>query len=223
MIYDAEDQPEPDQLKQGRDRLPNGGDRPRLRAGRAQLLQRSRELADADVHARVLVLVRLHAARPRRAWACRSRSAARPTTSAPTACANWAAGTRSTSPRTPISASGRQRGLHGRRHQLDDLRGSELSGRQLDPPALALDQGLHADDSRPHAEPVRFIRNVGLKDGLGFALLIGGTLLTFLCTLPAGVCSLPGLDWPASRRPLSRHSAVRWPANLLLGNVLMVA
>ena len=35
--------------------------------------------------------------------------------------------------------------------EFDDLRGGELPRRQLDPPALALDQGLHADAAGPHA------------------------------------------------------------------------
>ena len=85
-------------------RLPGGRRRPRLRAGAAELLQRPPERAHAHVHARVQLLVRLHAARASTGSACRSRSAARPTTSAPTGCAASAAGTPSTSPRTPTWA-----------------------------------------------------------------------------------------------------------------------
>ena len=41
-------------------------------------------------------------------------------------------------------------GLSRRRRRLDHLRGGELPHRPLDPPALALDQGLHADLPGPH-------------------------------------------------------------------------
>ena len=68
----------------------------RLRAGRAQLLQRRGERAHPALHARVLVLVRLHAARASKRCTCRSRSAARRTTSAPKPSDSSAAGTRST-------------------------------------------------------------------------------------------------------------------------------
>ena len=89
-----------------------GGDLPpaaagsRLPAMPAQLLQRRRELARAHVHARLFALVRSHAAGARAASTFRSRSAAPPIISRSRSCANCAAGTRSTSPRTPISASG---------------------------------------------------------------------------------------------------------------------
>jgi cellulose synthase/poly-beta-1,6-N-acetylglucosamine synthase-like glycosyltransferase len=72
--------------------------------------------------------------------------------------------------------------------------------------------------------PLRFIRSVGLKDGLGFALLVGGTPLTFLFTLPAWglfvawlVIGLPLDDlYPGTLLYVGL-------ANLILGNVLMVA
>jgi hypothetical protein len=72
--------------------------------------------------------------------------------------------------------------------------------------------------------PLRFMRSVGLKDGLGFALLVGGTPVTFLFTLPAWGLFVA---WLVIGLPLDD----RYPgtvldvglANLILGNVLMVA
>ena len=43
--------------------------------------------------------------------------------------------------------------LPGRGRQLHHVRGSELRDGQLDPPALAVDQGVHADAARAHAAP----------------------------------------------------------------------
>ena len=44
----------------------------------------------------------------------------------------------------------RTEGLPGRRGRFDHLRGGELPHRAMGPPALALDEGLHADASGPH-------------------------------------------------------------------------
>ena len=44
--------------------------------------------------------------------------------------------------------------LRDRDARLDHARGGQLAHRQLDPPALALDQGLHADLAGAHAPPV---------------------------------------------------------------------
>ena len=100
--------PEAAQLRDAVAAFRQGGDDLVCVQAAAELLQRPPERAHAHVHARVLVLVRLHAARASTGSGCRSRSAARPTTSAPTGCAASAAGTRSTSPRTPTWACGRR-------------------------------------------------------------------------------------------------------------------
>ena len=111
VIYDAEDRPDPDQLREAvaafdrddfeRERRALRRRPARRRAGLALLLQRRLQRADPDVRDRVRPLVRGDAARAWTRPACRCRSAARPTTSAPRRCARWAAGTPTTSPRTP--------------------------------------------------------------------------------------------------------------------------
>ena len=84
VIYDAEDRPEPDQLKKAVLAFAPAAPNVACLQARAQLLQPAREPADADVHARVQPVVRPHAAGPATARRCRSRWAARRTTSAPT-------------------------------------------------------------------------------------------------------------------------------------------
>jgi hypothetical protein len=67
------------------------------------------------------------------------------------------------------------------------------------------------------------VRQLGAKDAMGFALLVGGTPLTFLCTLPAWVLFTA---WLVIGLPLDDlyPGYLLWIglANLLLGNVLMV-
>ena len=96
VIYDAEDRPEPEQLREVVAALPRDARRRRVPPGAAELLQRTREPAHPDVHARVLVLVRRHAARASTRCGCRSRSAARRTTFGSRRCVRSAGGTRTT-------------------------------------------------------------------------------------------------------------------------------
>ena len=65
--------------------------------------------------------------------------------------------------------------------EFDHVRGSELPGRPMDPPALALDQRLHADAawSTPGGR-CTLIRTAGLLGFLGFIFFIGGTVLAGL-------------------------------------------
>lgn len=71
--------------------------------------------------------------------------------------------------------------------------------------------------------PVRFVKQVGAKDALGFALLVGGTPLTFLATMPMWVLFVAWLvlDLPVDDLypgPLLWIGFV----NLVLCNILMV-
>jgi cellulose synthase/poly-beta-1,6-N-acetylglucosamine synthase-like glycosyltransferase len=72
--------------------------------------------------------------------------------------------------------------------------------------------------------PLRFIRRVGVKNALGFALLVGGTPLVFLATLPLWVFFVIwvffGLPPEAVYPPLIRNIGV---FNLFFGNGLIVA
>ncbi len=116
----------------------------------AELLQRQRELADAHVHARLFAVVRPGAAGPRAAQHSdparrhvqpfQDRRAARAARLGPVQ--------RHRGRRSRHSPDAE--GLSRRRRRLDHLRGGELPRRQLDPAALALDQGLHADLPGPH-------------------------------------------------------------------------
>jgi hypothetical protein len=104
VIYDAEDKPEPDQLKKAVIAFRRGGDR-------LVCVQAALNYWNASDN----WLTRMFTVEysfwfdymlpGSTGCACRSRSAARRTTSGPAACACSAAGTRSTSPRTPTSAS----------------------------------------------------------------------------------------------------------------------
>jgi glycosyltransferase XagB len=71
--------------------------------------------------------------------------------------------------------------------------------------------------------PVRFVRQVGVKDAIGFALLIGGTPLTFLFTLPMWVLFTAwlvlGLPLETLYPPVVLYVGL---VNLIIGNVLMV-
>jgi cellulose synthase/poly-beta-1,6-N-acetylglucosamine synthase-like glycosyltransferase len=72
--------------------------------------------------------------------------------------------------------------------------------------------------------PLRLVRNVGLKNAIGFALLIGGTPLTFLALLPMW---LMFIAWLVIGLPLDDlyPRAVLYAGlfNLFLGNGLMIA
>ena len=126
VIYDAEDRPEPDQLRQLGGRLPECARRHRLPAGAAQLLQPERERLDQLVHRRVLLVVRLHAARARRAATCRSRSAAPPTTSAPKGCGELGGWDPfNVTEDADLGIRVYRARLHGRRGQLDHVRGGQ--------------------------------------------------------------------------------------------------
>ena len=65
VIYDAEDRPEPDQLKAALVAFGRADERQVCVQAALELLQRRRKRPDQDVHPRVLVLVRLHAPGPR--------------------------------------------------------------------------------------------------------------------------------------------------------------
>lgn len=91
--------------EEGRDRVPARRRPARVRAGGAELLERHGQLAHPDVHRRVLVLVRLHASRARPAAPAHpARRHVEPLPDPRPAHARWL-GPRSTSPRTPTSAS----------------------------------------------------------------------------------------------------------------------
>ena len=154
VIFDAEDRPDPDQLKKVVVAFSKSSARGHLRAGQAQLLQPRPEPAHALVHDRS---TRCGSSCCCRAWtptARRSRSAAPPTTSSPSACASSAPGI----PYNVTEDADLGIRLHkaGYRTAMVDsttLEEANSDLKQLDPPALALDQGLHPDLPRAHAQP----------------------------------------------------------------------
>lgn len=72
--------------------------------------------------------------------------------------------------------------------------------------------------------PVRLLRSVGLRAALGFALLVGGTPVTFLCVPPLYAIFLVSLLLPPDAMSPYFPGWVLWISliNLLVGNVLMV-
>ena len=96
VIYDAEDRPEPDQLKKAVIAFRRGGDRLVCVQAALNYWNADRELAHPDVHRSSTRSGSTTCSRASTGCACRSRSAARRTTSAPAACACSVAGTRST-------------------------------------------------------------------------------------------------------------------------------
>ena len=87
VIYDAEDRPDPQQLRKAVAAFEQAGPEDDLHAGKAPLLELQDQRADADVQPGVRLLVRHDASGPGPHGACRSRSAAPPTTSACPSCA----------------------------------------------------------------------------------------------------------------------------------------
>ena len=80
-------------------------------------------------------------------------------------------------PRHP-PAQGRLQDGDGR---LDDARGGQLGPRQLDPPALALDQGLHPDLAGPHAPPgAAAARRSASRASSRSSCVVGGTFIFLL-------------------------------------------
>ena len=151
MIYDAEDRPEPGQLREAVAAFRAGGERAGVRPGRASTTSTPREPADADVHAGVLVLVRLHAPGARRAAAADpARRDVEPLPHLRAAPARRMGRLQRDRGRRPRAAR-RGRGLHRRRDPLDDVRGGLRPLLAVDPPAHPVDQGLHADGARAHA------------------------------------------------------------------------
>ncbi len=151
VIYDAEDQPEPDQLKKAIVAFRKALRRGRLPAVPAQLLQPAPDPADALVHERVLDVVRPDAARARRRRRAdparrhlqplQARRARRVRRLGPVQRH------RGRRPRRPPA----QARPADRDPRLDHLRGGHRAGQQLDPAALALGQGLHPDLARADA------------------------------------------------------------------------
>ena len=186
MIYDAEDKPDPDQSEEGDRRVPERRRADGLRAGGAELLERGRELPDPDVHPRVLVLVRLHAARARPRWTCRSRSAARPTTSAPRRCDLGGWDPFNVTEDADLGIRARALGYSGRRRQLDHVRGGEQRTRNWIRQRSRWIKGYMQTSLVHSRHPGGWCAPPACAQTLGFALLIGGTPLTFLIA-PAAV------------------------------------
>ena len=165
-----------------------------------------REHHHGAVCRRICRPVRADAAVSRRGSTCRCRLAAPPTTSARRRSASLDTGTRSTSPRMPISACGcsRLRYRTGDPRQRDQ-RGSADRHRRLDGAADALDQGLDADASS--STTAMGAGCCATSAGATFSVLRDlcrqhdpvvaaphGVLLSLLCGAPRS-----GF-WPAARR-----------------------
>ena len=104
VIYDAEDRPEPDQLRKAATQFHRASAGRGLPASPSRLFQRQRELALAPVHHRIRHAVPGASCRCSAGSACPCRWEAPRTTSASACCASLAPGTPIMSPRTPISA-----------------------------------------------------------------------------------------------------------------------
>ena len=96
VIYDAEDRPEPDQLKKAVIAFRRGGDRLVCVQAALNYWNAERELRSPGCSPSSTRSGSTTCSRASTGCACRSRSAARRTTSAPAACASSVAGTRST-------------------------------------------------------------------------------------------------------------------------------
>lgn len=72
--------------------------------------------------------------------------------------------------------------------------------------------------------PVRLIRTIGMRRLLGFALLIAGTPLVFLGVIPFGALTIASIALPQHVTDLLLPWWALWPAmmNFLLGNVVMI-
>ena len=72
--------------------------------------------------------------------------------------------------------------------------------------------------------PVRLVRECGLRQTLGFALLVGGTPLSFLCVPPLYLLFLVSLLLPPDKLSVLFPGWVLWISliNLLIGTVLMI-
>ena len=100
-------------------------------------------------------------------WAHRSRSVARRTTSGATRwsrCFGW--DPYNVTEDADLGLRFARLGLQDGDARVDDRRGGEQPGRELDPAALALEQGLHADAAGPHPAPGSArARARGARDG----------------------------------------------------------
>ena len=105
VVYDAEDRPQPDQLRRAWEVFRHAPAGARLPAGAAQHLQSAPELAHPPVHDRVFRPVRCHPAGARAAAAAGAAGRHVEPFSARHADRASAPGTPTTSPRTPTSAS----------------------------------------------------------------------------------------------------------------------
>ncbi len=105
VVYDAEDRPEPDQLRVRSHAFRARRQTARLRAGKSDHRQHRRQLARRHVHRRIMRASSTSFFVASRRSACRFRWAAHRIISAPARCVRPAAGTPTTSPKMPTSAS----------------------------------------------------------------------------------------------------------------------
>ena len=153
----------------------------RLRAGAADHRQHRRQLARRACSPPNMPACSTCSCRASRRCGCRCRSAARRTISAPPCCARSAAGTRTTSPRTPISACGSRASAIAPRSSLRPPTRKRRRGSALAAAAHALVQRLDADLARAHARAARGSgANSGSAGFCGLPALVGGTVLAAL-------------------------------------------
>ena len=150
-IYDAEDAPAPDQLLKVADAFRTAGPDVACLQGVLDFYNARAKLAHALLHHRLRHLVPPCAARsgaaghdrpPWRDHACSSAAACWRTSGA---------GTHTTSPKTPIWASALPGAVTAPNSSQRSRRRGNRLGPRLDPPTIALDQGLCPDLGRPHA------------------------------------------------------------------------
>ena len=226
VIYDAEDRPEPGQLRDAVAAFRAGRRRPRLRAGAPELLQRPPERAHAHVHARVLVLVRLHAARAR-----------------PAVAADPARRHLQPLPRRPAAQPGRLGRVQRDRGRRPRLRAAakgytvgiiasttyEEACSQIAPFVRQRTRWIkgYMQTAIVHSRrPVTFTREAGLRGLAGFLLLIAGTPATFLATpvlwLLTGVLDLGAVSGTAVSHLFPHPFDTLAELSLVVGNLSMI-
>ena len=181
-IYDAEDRPEPLQLRRAVVAFSRAVPRRRMPPGEARVPQPPSEPAHLVVCDRVPVLVRILHCRRSPAATPRCRWAAPPCTCA-ARCWSEIGGWDpfNVTEDCDLGVRSVPHGVSDRVPQFDDVRGSQQRSHQLDQAALALVQGLRADLAGAHASSAPSLARARWPRGFcGFNMLVGATTLTAL-------------------------------------------
>ena len=226
VIYDAEDRPEPDQLKKAVIAFRRGGDRLVCVQAALNYWNATDNCLTRMFTLEYSLLVRLHAPRARPAApADPARRHVEPLPEPRPAHARWLGPVQRHRGRRPRHPR-RRAGPHRRDHQLDHLRGGELGVRQ--PGCASASRWIkgYMADARwcTCGGPAALLTTAGPRQTAAFALLVGGTPATFLFTPPLYVLFAASLVFPPSTLAGLFPGWVLWVSlvNLLVGNGLMI-